>query len=326
MKTKSVIKTALTFTILAFCLVLCTMCKKKETVTPYAERIKSDSLYINDTLFMYGEYTYDGNLLTEKKGIIPGSGDNSSKEVFQYTTTEIISSYTRYSQKDGEWVKMEFDEVTAFANDNPSEIVYHNYYLPGEDFQWKATFTYDGALLQKMDYYDYSSGAWTQWATTFFEYDDLGRISREVDTSSGESYITTYTYNSGQMTERLLQNIFEGTTRNDTRTNYEYSNGRLSKTINYDWSSETWIKMSELQYEYNEYGNLVLIRGTDLGITLYKNTFTYAEGSGNYRQCMKAFNQTYFLPGMPLPYPVKSVNNPLGTNLMKKKKTGTFLP
>lgn len=175
--------------------------------------------------------------------------------------------------------------------------------------QSKKVYTYEGSVLKKMDSYSYYSGTWEKKGTTTFNYDSIGRILKEVDTTGTWGIITTFIYDSDHMTNAITQNYSDGTLTNSTKVSYEYMNSLVSSAISYWWESETWNKIEDDQYEYNESGNPVNMGIEYTGLFRLKINFKYGEGTGNYRQCMKVFGVEGFLPGNPSPYPVKSPNH-----------------
>jgi hypothetical protein len=285
------------------------MCKKKDnSELSSSQRVIGMILYFNDTA--YGTYvlTYSGNLLQELSlpNTVMGEG---SKTVFQYSGT-FISSSTDYYKQNGNWIRNNLTNINGYSGDNPIEIVMHDYDDAGvEKSQDKTVYSYDGTLLKKMEEYSFQVGTWRLESTTIYTYDSKGRIIQEVDTTS--SYygnITTHSYDSDHRTESLIQEYHEGKLTNSGKITYLYTNNRYSGDIYYRWEPEAWIKYSEDQCEYNEFGNVSREIYQHVGSSVSMRVdITFGEGTGNYRQCMKVAGGTPVLPGDPYPVPVKSV-------------------
>jgi len=114
-------------TLLSFCMIFCTMCKKKDDATPPStlQRISGYKVYYNDTLAMKGVFTYSGNLGTEL--IVTDTGSTEiQKSTFEYSGNEIIST-TDYERINGVMAKYSFIEVNGYTGPNPSEVVTHLY-------------------------------------------------------------------------------------------------------------------------------------------------------------------------------------------------------
>jgi hypothetical protein len=295
--------------VLSCLLIVCTLCKKKESDTPAgvsAQRITGTATYFLDTLASRYTFIYAGSLLTEviSDDSLPAGG---YKTVFQYAGNTISSCMDFYKHNNS-WQKEEFTEINGYNGDNPLEIISHSYDENGIDrYQHKTNFTYNGSLLIMMDEYFNENGTWINVGKTLYTYDSKGRIQQETDTSSSYGHITTYHYDADNMTEAVSQGYYEGHLSNSGKTTYEYSAGRLSESAYYNWDSNDWTIESTTQYGYNEYGNIVSERILSQGsIEMYRVEVTYGEGTGNYRKCAQIETGIPIFPGDPTPYPVKS--------------------
>jgi hypothetical protein len=317
--------------IIMFCtLILFAGCKKEKDNNPVADqgqRIVATRSVFGDTLVVYEKFNYNGNLLVEILETDSLSTD-SVKYTFQYAGTKIISE-TWFIKSNGNWTKLSIHEITGYSGDNPSGILEQMFDEGGNVIhESKTSYVYSGSLLMKMEHYFKLNNNWTLFSFRDYTYNDKGKIIQESDTTTewgGEIYgnITTYYYDADRMTESLNKFYLADSLKNDSRYVYEYADNRLSRRIYYNWDSGTWIMAGEWLYEYNESGNLVKMQRTQ---NSYKVEYSYGDGVGNYKECLKIFNGEYILPGDPTPYPVRPVKTGLGITLMKKEKTGSFLP
>jgi hypothetical protein len=303
------IKPGILSIVLACCMIICTMCKKKETESGSApstsQRTIGYNYYLNDTLIGKGQLTYNGSLVAEILQSMPGWGDDSSKSVYQYSGSKISTS-TEYEKSNGVWNKMALYEITGYIGDNPGEIILHQYYQGVETIQTKNKYFYNGSLLKEMESFYLSSGTWELSNITRFIYDINGRIVQTSDTNGYWGHITTYHYEGDHRTESLEQEYSGGVLSNYSRIVYEYANNRLSRSIYYQWISGSWNQEYESQFEYNNNGNLSREKFANSPAEVYSIEFIYGNGSGNYRQIQKISGGTPVLPGDPFPYPVKS--------------------
>jgi hypothetical protein len=165
-------------------------------------------------------------------------------------------------------------------------------------------------LLTDESCWSYQSGAWTNSSSTSFSYDNSGRIlkvSSNINSPIGADYgsWTTYYYEGELMKEAIVQSYYH-VLSNNSKTSFEYEDGRVSKKIRYNWQSGNWVEDSEQQYEYIGSGNLVGIYCISLTYAYsYKIIYVYEGGRGNYRQAIKIMSPGSCLPGEPTPIPVK---------------------
>jgi len=282
------------------------MCKKKDTATSTLQRITGENMYIHDTLFMKGIFTYTGTLLTTSITYDASGTTELSKTTFQYSGN-MVTSMLSYYKKNGAWNKESLVEITGYSGDNPTEIISHYYNDDGvETSQYKELYTYEGGLLKQLDDFAYVTGAWVPEESTTFTYDNKGRILQETgDTNNSYSQVTKYSYDADHMTEALTRGYFNGIYTNYEKTTYVYANSLLSGSVTCKWDSVTWTKTGDMQYRYNEAGNLVKEIDESTDYFHWEFDVTYGEGSGNYRQLVKISGAEYLLPGDPTPYPVK---------------------
>ncbi len=311
MKTKSIKRTGLCIA-LACCMLAFTMCKKdsnnnNNNPSVLNQRVTEYKYYMNDTLFGKCTVTYSGNVITELMVYDPGQAE-MQKTAIQYSGNS-ITSVTSYDKHYDTWQKDSMDEVVGYTGDNPNEIIFHAYNNAGNEIdKSRTTYTYSGSLLTKTDDYHAYTGNWELVNSTAYTYDNNGKIVQESDTSDSWGYITTYRYESGRMVESLRQAHTYGTLTNEYRITFEYTNNLMTKSISYEWSYNAWEKNIETSYTYNEFGNLISEQYDDPYYNYsMKIVVTYGAGSGNFRQYLKVMGGENFLPGIPIPYPVKSL-------------------
>ena len=309
MKTLSIFLINILIILLACSLLLFSRCTKTNS-SPVIQRIIAENEIWNDTIKPVKSYTYMDNLITE---IVEYNGltEATGMTEVQYSG-DVISSFKKYYKINGTMHLKTFSEITAFAGDNPAEIIEHQYSDEGiEEYQSKRKYYYSGDFLKEATYYSYESGAWKISSSTSYSYDNKGRIGQittNVHSPIGADFGTssTYYYEGSLLSEFIVQSYYHVMT-NVSKTSFEYTDGMLSKAVTYKWESNNWVKDGKQQYyEYNESGNLVSIRYEDTGPFpySYKILYIYEEGTGNYRQCINAMAPENFIPGKPWPMPV----------------------
>jgi hypothetical protein len=297
--------------IMVCCLILFVGCSKDEdnnAPVNNGQRIIAMKCVLLDTLEINESFIYNGSLLSEI--IMPETIiSDSEKLVIQYAGGKISSS-AYFSKRDNTWSMESSNEILGYNGDNPSGIHSISYDSSGAiDYESKTLYTYSGTLLSKSEYYTKPTGTWGLSYSILYSYDNQGRIIQMTDTTTKWGYtygdITRYYYDGNQLKETLELYYSSGTLDTNSKCTYQYANNLLTGKTYYNWTG-IWTLASEWQYGYNEAGNLVSERRAD-GAWDYQ--YTYGQGTGNYRQCMKAFDVEAIMPGDPTPYPVKPVKS-----------------
>ncbi len=135
----------------------------------------------------------------------------------------------------------------------------------------------NGKLTGKAQYiYDEDMGQWMMFTTVEYAYEN----DRLVTESTFVSIFplppmlfekTEYTYNlAGKLTSKVTFDVapIMGTLSNSEKTEYEYTDGKLTAETDYTTTMEgAWLPETRDEYEYDGSGNINLVRGKEWDIS-----------------------------------------------------------
>lgn len=284
------------------CSLAASMCTEKPAGDPLNhKKVISAKVYWADNWVMTINYVYSNSLLTEIN-VTDLNDDGESKKVYQYNGGKIASRMF-YIKSRGAWETISVTEVNGYVDDNPVEIIVHEYSGGVEQNQVRTRYTYEDGLPKMKDRDFTWNNTWIHSENTWFDYDSDGRIIRETDTVSPERHITDYSYDAGHMTEALTRRFGEGESERIAKSSYTYTNNRLTEITYLVYLNGTWMAMGSMHYQYYADGELWIseeFTGSCFGPE--KIEYSYIDGFGNYPQIEKTENELP-LPGDPTPCP-----------------------
>jgi len=290
-----------TFIILAFVVLACKK-QDKETFL-FNHRLTSETSYSNNILLGQTSVEYSGNNISK----VIGTGYNNG--VANYTSTYIITYPSNNSISitltniENNQTSTETQDVTL-SNNRISEST--NVNSNGKN---KISFVYnsDGKVVKTSEY-DYKT-TWVLAAETNYTYNS-GKLTEQSKNSANptsnyqEKDIITYT---GEEIKEVIHsnNQSGGALIEWGKDIYTYSGVAISKITGYSKNTGTltWAASGMVtDFVYDSDGNLISQSRTDpyAGGIIYKDTYTYQDGSGNFLQILEALgganNSMYPLP------------------------------
>jgi hypothetical protein len=276
------------FFILSLCLgVLLYSCDNNtDNPSKPAYRVNQVRNYVvYDSVFVLFTYQYQDGRLISGLGEFPEPSTDSVKYTYEYpsNSTVIVNEFYR---SDDTWSESFRNEYTLNGDFVIRKIRSVN--QSGWSPYLKIEYSYSGDLLTQETWYEpdstgdnpssrvdyiYSGGKLTQ--SVMYDYEPSGWEKR--------SWQQIY-YSSILIDSIVVFNNDSSQTRNE-KCDFFYSGEKITHLELYDYlvNSNSWVQNSYQDFTYDEFGNLTS-SSVLVGDFLYRSTFTYEKGEGNYSQ------------------------------------------
>lgn len=289
------------FIILVFVVLACK--KKDEETFLFNHRLISQSYYSNNILTGQSSVEYSGNKVSK----IFETGYNNG--VVSHTSTYIIA-YPSNNSINASVTNIENSQTSTETWDitlSDNRVSESTYIYSGGKYKTSFAYNSDGKVTKTSEY-DYTT-TWVLSSETNYTYNS-GKLIEQTTTWVGHtpSYqakdIVTYT---GEEIKEIVHsnNQAGGALVEWGKDVYTYSAGAISKISEYNKNTTTsaWTASGVFtDFVYDSDGNLISESRTEpyAGGIIYRDTYTYQDGSGNVLQLAEAFsgsnNSLYPLP------------------------------